>query len=585
MKLTRTTGAVMFVALAIGGLGLWRLAWDEGPKQPLSAPDAQAISECLPKVDLATGAAISIAPSSGNPTKFVVVATSAGSLPRAAAATASSAASSVRSVVYLKKGDTPFEIKLDAGAVQVVLRDAALKIGAPARFAPATDSSTVEVDDTDFLGSHPPGTPKEATVAVTAGDKLGAFALATPLSVAPVQPLQAEIWLESLPPLLVAERASGQSGLGAVSVDAATPGLHLTSTPAPNLVACAAVDTPKWDRVGAAILPTQGSQGASVRLTLPTDLLPTGFGPPTRLRVVLSSTDGQSAAFGGLVLVGRLPAALVALAVTGVLIGMCMYHRAMAIGKGKNGQSRWISGLFMGSDGTPSLSLLQIFIWTTITVWGFCYVYVVAGRLLSMTPEMMELLGIAGAGTVVARWVAVGNLAPGASADDADAQDEFWQMLSTNGTFDLLKLQLLLFTIVIGMYVVWRIADAGAFPNLDPNTLLLLGVSQGIYVTGKLTSTSDLSKAQTAKVNVDVSAQTLANDQAALAALQVRQSGLTTDLSNAKAAGAPTAPIQQQLDAVTADVAKATNAVAASQSALDTARTAYNQSLDALKLK
>ena len=63
-------------------------------------------------------------------------------------------------------------------------------------------------------------------------------------------------------------------------------------------------------------------------------------------------------------------------------------------------------------------------------------------------------------------------------------------MLSTKNSsgassFDLMKLQLFVFTIVIGVYVVWRITDTATFPALDTNTLLLLGVSQGIYVGGK----------------------------------------------------------------------------------------------------
>src|SRR5215204_6115159 len=174
-----------------------------------------------------------------------------------------------------------------------------------------------------------------------------------------------------------------------------------------------------------------------------------------------------------------------------------------------NTSSEWIAGLFIGPDKDPSLSLFQIFFWTVITVWGLAYVYVVTGSLLSMTQSMMWLLGIAGTGSVIARWISSGTSGgstsqpPGGSiaivAAPAGARPKplaFWQLLSTAGQFDLLKLQLFVFTLLIGAYVAWRIADTGAFPELDTNTLLLLGVSQGVYIGGKIASTTALSRAQ-----------------------------------------------------------------------------------------
>ncbi len=600
MKLTGTAGLVIVIALAIGGGGIARLALDEQAEPSLSAQEARAVAECLPKVELAPGTAVTIGPAVGASgaaaPRLAVVATAAGNLPRNPASAVSGASAvpepGASQVVFLKKADTPFEMQLSGGSVPARMHDAALAIDSFARFVPPTDTATYPVDISDFVKSHPRAASSDAPLAVPANSVLGQLTLAGPLSVAPVQPVQASIWMENLSPLLVAERVSGQSGLGAVSVDAATPGLRFSATTPPTVFACASVAdpaapadaaAPAWHRIGASFMPAGSGQPAAVRLTLPTDLLPSGFGFATHLRIALASSDGQSTALGDVAMVGRWPAALIALVATAALIGTCMYHRAMAIPTVGNDKRRWISGLFLGSDGTPSLSLLQIFIWTTITVWGFFYVYMVAGRLLSMTPEMMELLGIAGAGTVVARWVAASNAAPGSPSDD-DASDDFWQMLSTNGTFDLLKLQLLLFTVVIGMYVVWRIADAGAFPNLDSNTLLLLGVSQGIYVAGKLTSTSDLSKAQAAKATVDTASQALANHQAEQAALQAQQATLSANLAGAKAAGTPTDAIQQQLDSAGAGLTKLTATIAADTSALATAKLAHNQALDALKL-
>lgn len=153
----------------------------------------------------------------------------------------------------------------------------------------------------------------------------------------------------------------------------------------------------------------------------------------------------------------------------------------------------------MGTDGQPSLSLFQIFFWTVITVWAMIYVYVITGDLLTMTTSMMALLGIADTGSVIAR---------GISSDDQTVRNDrtldivaaqtphsFWQMLATNGKFDLLKLQLFVFTMKVGVYGLWRIANTGSFPDLDSNTLLLLGVSQGVCVGSKLAGSTALARA------------------------------------------------------------------------------------------
>ena len=51
------------------------------------------------------------------------------------------------------------------------------------------------------------------------------------------------------------------------------------------------------------------------------------------------------------------------------------------------------------------------------------------------------------------------------------------------------------------------------------NTLLLLGVSQGVYIGGKLASTTGLAKAQTIKLQLE-------NQKLQLSDLEQEQSGL-----------------------------------------------------------
>jgi hypothetical protein len=196
-----------------------------------------------------------------------------------------------------------------------------------------------------------------------------------------------------------------------------------------------------------------------------------------------------------------------------------------------------VSALFIDQDNEPSLALFQIFIWTFITVWGLLYVFIVTGHLLSLTPEMMVLLGIAGTGSFLSRWIsASGGAAPQSAPavpDDKPVPFEFWQILSTEGKFDLLKLQLFVFTLTIAVYVVWRITDTAAFPVLDGNTLLLLGVSQGVYVGGKLAGTTALSRAQTIKIDLDykmAKRQKLVDEQVQLTKAQADLKAMGKDL-------------------------------------------------------
>ncbi len=201
-----------------------------------------------------------------------------------------------------------------------------------------------------------------------------------------------------------------------------------------------------------------------------------------------------------------------------------------------------------------------------ITVWGLAYVYVVTGSLLSMTQSMMWLLGIAGTGSVIARWISSGTSGgstsqpPGGSiaivAAPAGARPKplaFWQLLSTAGQFDLLKLQLFVFTLLIGAYVAWRIADTGAFPELDTNTLLLLGVSQGVYIGGKIASTTALSRAQALKAELDLTKEARKNADDEVKRLATKRA----DLEAKKTAGTITASEDKDLQALPALIKQA----------------------------
>lgn len=304
--------------------------------------------------------------------------------------------------------------------------------------------------------------------------------------------------------------------------------------------------------------------------------------------IAMGTSDGQKLALGGVQFVGRVWAGAIGTALTLMLLGSIMYTMGQRK-KDLQGKPRWFAGLFIGPDGDPSLSLLQMFIWTTITIWGFLYVFIVAGDLLSLTPEMMSLLGIAGVGTVLARWIAVAGggstsqpagtapVAPAvpAGAAGSPAGNDFWRMLSTGGHFDLLKLQLFAFTVVIALYVVWRIADAGAFPTLDTSTLLLLGVSQGVYVSSKLAGTTDLASLQANKAQLDLNA-------AVAKSLADKKAELDRQLAAANGANPPNTTAATALNAPMAELDVQ---IANNKKEGETLKAAYDSGLAKLGLK
>jgi hypothetical protein len=154
----------------------------------------------------------------------------------------------------------------------------------------------------------------------------------------------------------------------------------------------------------------------------------------------------------------------------------------------KNGSlGKFAQAWFSGVDRVPSLSMFQIYLWTWVVIAGLTYVVALTGQLFAITTQVLALLGIAGLGSIAARFVAAAQgqrqAAPGLAENP-----KFSDILKTNGEFDLYKLQMFLFTVYTAGYVAIRIALDQAFPVIDSNLLLLMGISNGIYVGSRAAS-------------------------------------------------------------------------------------------------
>jgi hypothetical protein len=168
--------------------------------------------------------------------------------------------------------------------------------------------------------------------------------------------------------------------------------------------------------------------------------------------------------------------------------------------------------LTAGSNGKGNLAKLQILFFSVIVVGLVGYIVGRTGILSDLSPTILILLGIAGVGSAAAKatdvsrnridfdnwawfvrkgWLPQGGLA---AVNEAKWRD----ILTTDGEFDVYHFQNLIFSVVVGgALLVVGLRDLASFSI--PETLLgILGLSQVVYLGGKLVgapSCAELNKA------------------------------------------------------------------------------------------
>jgi hypothetical protein len=141
-----------------------------------------------------------------------------------------------------------------------------------------------------------------------------------------------------------------------------------------------------------------------------------------------------------------------------------------------------------GSDGRPSTSKFQFFVWTAVILWGYSAVAaarVIAGASpggIGMPTNLFILMGL-GAGTALGAKLA--TLSHGGRPMLADPTARTYRSLvaDDDGNAALEKIQVLAWTFVaVGVFVVsvWQNLAAGSppssLPNVDDALLVLLGI-------------------------------------------------------------------------------------------------------------
>lgn len=131
-----------------------------------------------------------------------------------------------------------------------------------------------------------------------------------------------------------------------------------------------------------------------------------------------------------------------------------------------------------------SLSNFQIMLWTLLVLYAFCFVWIANGILLDISSGVLVLLGISGGTSVLARGIEhMHGAADRPAVDQARYRD---LVTDENGEVDLLRFQMLGFTLFTVAYSFVSVIRSEGLPDIPDNLYLLMGISSGTYIGGKL---------------------------------------------------------------------------------------------------
>jgi hypothetical protein len=180
-----------------------------------------------------------------------------------------------------------------------------------------------------------------------------------------------------------------------------------------------------------------------------------------------------------------------------------------------------------GADGRGSLSKLQILFFSMIVFGLLAYIVARSGVLSDMSASVLLLLGITGVGSAAAKgtdaqrdrisfdnraWlVRKGWLAP--TAFTAQNAASWYDIVSSDGEFDVFRYQNVIFSLVVGVALLTAGINELASFTIPENLLGILGLSQVVYIGGKLvakTSVGELNDAVTALRDLEAKLATAA---------------------------------------------------------------------------
>lgn len=147
-----------------------------------------------------------------------------------------------------------------------------------------------------------------------------------------------------------------------------------------------------------------------------------------------------------------------------------------------------------------SFARTQLTWWTVIILSSFIAVLFAKGEIPTLNGSILILLGISVTTTVAARLTDISdntNIARDQISQNEPGQNFFLDILSDKNGVSISRLQSLIFNLAIGGWFVYKILENlvtspqpgldHLFPLIEPNNLILLGISSGTYAALKTT--------------------------------------------------------------------------------------------------
>lgn len=127
--------------------------------------------------------------------------------------------------------------------------------------------------------------------------------------------------------------------------------------------------------------------------------------------------------------------------------------------------------------GSYSLSRTQLAIWIALVVGCFLYLWAILGQFNGLiTDSVLVLLGLNGLATIAAIEVSKASAATWPSRSFRD------DILEDSGGPSLHRFQAITWTLILAALFVWNVFFDLRFTDFDDQLLILLGISQGMYV-------------------------------------------------------------------------------------------------------
>lgn len=133
-------------------------------------------------------------------------------------------------------------------------------------------------------------------------------------------------------------------------------------------------------------------------------------------------------------------------------------------------------------NGAYSLAKVQLAFWTVIIILCETYIWCITGVLPDLSTSSLILLGLSVGTTALSTAVGYANELKGQTSSGS-----FWKDIISDaaGVPSLHRVQMVIWTILIGFYFVRESWLHFSMPDISDNLLILMGISSGTYVAFK----------------------------------------------------------------------------------------------------